>query len=146
MSFLHQGFLQSFPNLTATNHSITSPFDKQYNCIAWAAGESDVWWWPDSMFTAYWPEEAPRTVTLDAFIRAFATKGYTPCEDGRFEHGFEKVALYALNGEPTHAARQTNDGGWSSKLGENHDVSHSLEALIGPVYGVVVQFLKRPLT
>lgn len=146
MSLLHQDFLEAFPNLTATNHSITSPLDRQYNCIAWAAGESDVWWWPDSMFTLYWPDEAPRTVTLGAFIEAFATKGYAPCEDGHFENGLEKVAIYALNGVPTHAARQTNDGNWSSKLGTSYDVSHSLEALTGPKYGVAVQFLKRPLT
>ena len=64
------------------------------------------------------------------------------------EPGFEKVALYAdRNEEVTHAARQTADGSWTSKLGEWEDIAHkSLEALCGdePAYGTVAQILKRP--
>lgn len=126
-----------------TNYYVTSPKDVQYNCIAWAAGENDVWWWPDVMFTRYWPDEAPRLETIDAFVQAFSTKGYYPCEDGSLEKEFEKIALYSLNEKPKHAARQLPDGNWTSKLGEIQDISHTIDALDGPAYGSVVLFLKR---
>jgi len=141
----HPHFLSAFPELKADNHSLTSTQDVQYNCIAWAAGENDVKWWPDNMFIRYWPDEAPRLETIDAFIQAFSTKGYSPCEDGSLEQGFEKIALYALNKTPTHAARQLPDGNWTSKLGDSFDVSHTIGALNGPEYGSVVLFLKRAI-
>jgi hypothetical protein len=61
------------------------------------------------------------------------------------ESGFEKIALYALEGHPKHAARQLPDGAWSSKLGKYIDIAHSLNGLEGTVYGQVVGFLKRRL-
>lgn len=142
---LHLSLKAGFPCMTETNYHVTSPKDVQYNCIAWAAGENDVWWWPDEMFSAHWPEAAPRQVTIEAFIQAFSTKGYSPCEDGNLEQGFEKIALYALKEKPTHAARQLPDGHWTSKLGEIQDVSHTIDALNGPAYGSVVLFLKRAI-
>ncbi|HMD98104.1 MAG TPA: hypothetical protein VKM93_12350 [Terriglobia bacterium] len=36
-----------FPNLNAGNHEITSAASRLYNCIAWAAGDTQRWWWPD---------------------------------------------------------------------------------------------------
>jgi len=145
MLHLDPNLQPAFPKLSATNHLPTSPADIQYNCIAWAASENDVWWWPDPMLVKYWPEDVPRLETLDSFIQAFSTKGYAPCSDGQVESGFEKVALYALNSKPTHAARQLSDGNWTSKLGGHCDISHTLDALDGPAYGSVVQFLKRPI-
>lgn len=97
------------------------------------------------MFTRYWPDDAPRLETIGAFVQAFSTKGYVPCDDGNLEQGFEKIALYTLNGTPTHAARQLPDGNWTSKLGESHDISHTIDALNGPVYGSVAMYLMRPV-
>ena len=142
---LHVSLKIEFPCLTATNYHVTSPKDVQYNCIAWAVGENDVWWWPDDMLYAYWPDTVSRQVTIEAFIQAFSTKGYSPCEDGILEQGFEKVALFALNEKPTHAARQLPDGNWTSKLGEIQDVIHTIDALDGPQYGSVALFLKRAI-
>ena len=142
---LHVILKVEFPCLTETNYHITSPQDVKYNCIAWAAGEDDIWWWPDDMLSAYWPDTVPRQTTLEAFIQAFATKGYSPCKDGTLAQGFEKIALYALSEKPTHAARQLPDGNWTSKLGRNHDIDHTLDALNGPQYGSVAVFLRRAL-
>jgi len=58
---------------------------------------------------------------------------------------FEKVAIYALDGEPTHAARQLSDGTWTSKLGKDIDITHTLRALEGSTYGQVAAYLKRAL-
>ena len=55
------------------------------------------------------------------------------------------MAIYALQGKPTHAARQLGDGRWTSKLGKEVDITHTLVGLEGPVYGQVAAYLRRPL-
>lgn len=112
---------------------MTSPSDRRYNCIAWTAADETRWWWPDPDNVAYWPEKVPREETIEAFVDAYRTLGYSPCADGEHELGHEKVALYALQRVPTHAARQLADGRWSGKLGRSVDIAHSLEALDGPI-------------
>jgi hypothetical protein len=89
----------------------------------------------------------PRDETLQSFVLAFNTLGYTSCDDGKLEHGFEKVAIYADDaGTPTHMARQLLSGIWISKCGGLEDIEHeTLDALEGPIYGTAVQFLKRSL-
>lgn len=133
-----------FPNLRNNNYIITSPKTEDYNCIAWAASDQDNWWWPDEDELYYWPDEAPRENTIEAFIQAYGLMGYVICDNNDLEEGFEKIALYALNGEPTHAARQLNNGNWTSKIGSCEDIEHTLDGLVGNVYGIVAQFLKRP--
>ena len=125
---------------------LTSPRDRRYNCIAWAAGETHRKWWPDKMETDHWPVGVPRRETLDAFEAAFGTLGYTPCDNPELEKGFEKVALYTwAAGTPKHAARQLPDGTWTSKLGREHDIRHELNGVEGRDYGVVKRILKRPV-
>ena len=132
-----------FPLLGPDNHEVTSPETPRYNCIAWAAGDERRWWWPDPDGVAYWPVAAPREETIGAFAAAYGTLGYSPCADASIEPGHEKIAVYALGGPPTHAARQLSDGRWSSKLGSSVDIAHSLEALNGPLYGAAGLFLRR---
>ena len=36
----------SFPRLTPENHCLASPPTLDYNCIAWAAGDTENWWQP----------------------------------------------------------------------------------------------------
>ena len=135
-----------FPHLTPFNHSITSPVSPEYNCIAWAAGDVERWWWPVSGSFAYWPPNIPLQESLDAFIKAFGAIGFTPCGDANVEQGYEKIVLYVdENGKPTHAARQLPNGRWTSKLGKIQDIEHELDGLTGAVYGVVAQVLKRPI-
>ena len=35
---------QGFPRLTPENHRTTSPAAIDYNCVAWAAGDTKNWW------------------------------------------------------------------------------------------------------
>jgi hypothetical protein len=133
-----------FPNLTRLGYRLTSAADVKYKCIAWAADRTDAWWWPDSMGQGHWPENVPREETLPAFVRAFESLGYTPCDSDKLEAGFDKIALYARGGIPTHAARQVGESKWTSKLGEVEDIEHTLEGIAGAFYGVVVQILRRP--
>ena len=135
-----------FPHLTPFNHSITSPVSPDYNCIAWAAGDTERWWWPLAGSFAYWPSNVPVQETLDAFIIAFGTLGFIPCENQNIEHGHEKIAMYVDDtGKPTHAARQLPNGRWTSKLGQGQDIEHELDGLTDSLYGTVVQVLKRPI-
>jgi hypothetical protein len=139
-----------FPNLAKSGYEITSPKSKEYNCIAWAAKEDFQPWWPVPWENSdcYWPENAPKEETLEAFIKAFETMGYRKCADDRLESGYEKVAIYAdENGYPLHMARQLYDGKWTSKLGrEGFDIVHnSLDGLTNSRYGKVAQTLKRKI-
>ncbi|MCK4793650.1 MAG: hypothetical protein KAV87_58515 [Desulfobacteraceae bacterium] len=70
--------------------------------------------------------------------------GYEPCNIGRRESGYEKIVLYALKDQPTHAARQLKNGRWTSKLGKNVDIEHKVRDLEGPRYGKVVAYFRRP--
>lgn len=136
-----------FPNLSRTEYLVTSKQSREYNCFAWAGGESDRWWSPidpDNMY--YWVEGVTAELTMSAFIEAYQTLGYEPCDNSEWEIGFEKIAIYATaDGEPTHAARQLPNGRWTSKLGRWEDIEHELEGLTGEMYGSVQQILKRPI-
>ncbi len=135
------------PNLNDTNGALKSSRDTTYNCIAFAIGDEESWWWPSE--EGYWPDNVPLEVSVQAFIEAFGTRGYVPCLDSSLEPEFEKVALYgriALDGNlrPTHAAKQLPDGRWASKLGPLEDVEHfTLEAVSCPTYGAPVCYLRR---
>jgi hypothetical protein len=136
-----------FPGLTRAGYRITSPQERRYNCIAWAAGEAHQWWWPDPTGRDYWPSSVARSETLAEFRNVFRTLGYTECDLEVQEQGFEKIALFSdLSGSPTHAARQLPTGLWTSKLGELEDIEHELRALEGTEYGLVAQIMKRPIT
>jgi len=134
-----------FPQLTAANSRPTSPYDEGYNCIAWAADDTDRWWEPDPLFQQYWPPSVPREYTLDAYVQAYGLQGYTERSNATVELSKQKVAIYAaINGKPTHAARQLPDGWWASKLGPQIDIEHEFAALDGPAYGTVAVILARP--
>jgi hypothetical protein len=136
-----------FPRLKTW--TTTSEPTRAYNCIAWAADDTTRFWWPPvgSFSTGtYWPPDVPRALTVAAFVKVFAIVGYEPCDNGAHEPGVEKVAIYADGGVVKHAARQLEDGRWTSKLGRGHDITH---ATVGDLetgsYGAVVQYLKRPI-
>jgi hypothetical protein len=130
----------AFPRLTPDNHRITSPATADYNCIAWAAHDTDRWWEPG----VYWPVPAAG-YGAEALEAAFVALGFEPCPDGGPEPGWERVALYGTDPFYTHTARQLPSGVWTSKLGRREDIEHdTAEAVAGGVYGEVFRFLKRP--
>jgi hypothetical protein len=136
-----------FPGLNVAHLRVTSAETTDYNCIAWAAGDAEHWWWPGpEQSGVYWPPRIDRQATLDVFIAAYATLGYEVCATGDFDRRYEKVALFAdSHGVPTHAARQLQNGHWTSKLGPSEDIEHELAGLEGVAYGAVVKFLRRRL-
>ena len=91
-----------FPKLTRENHEITSPATVRYNCIAWAARNTERWWQPG----VFWPVDSSRDDHgIGNVVEAFRSLGYEECDDGTLEAGFEKLALYGSAMMYTHAAR-----------------------------------------
>jgi hypothetical protein len=135
-----------FPHLTPTNHRIIGPATESYNCIGWAAHDSNNWWQPGSQY--YWPWPATEAqCSVDDLVAVFSSLGFAACPDGELETGFEKVAIYARRlSEYTHAARQLPSGQWTSKLGPCELIEHDTpKAVAGGAYGEIAQFMKRPL-
>lgn len=137
-----------FPRLNDGRWSVTSPQDEDYNCIAWAAEDNSHVWWPNER--VYWPIPS-RINTVECFLEAFATLGYVQCSNGKFEIGYQKVALYTdVFRSPKHMARQTLFGQWLSKLGPCEDIMHcKLSQLNGTgpipngIYGAASAYMKR---
>lgn len=142
---------QDHPHLNDQNCAETSGKANRYNCIAWAAGIDTDWWWPDARGIGKWPPSAPRAITMQAFVEAFASLGYKLCYNSTLESGLEKIAIYGRvsksTGEtiPTHAALQLASGEWTSKMGPLEDIQHTTaDDVNGPVYGKPIYYMSRP--
>lgn len=139
-----------FPGLQADKaFQITSEKTRDYNCIAWASGVNTRWEWPplDNISPEedeYWPAGVLNSERLEAFVQNFETKGFVCCDNEAIEPAVQKIALFAKDGICTHASLQLPDGKWTSKLGFLNDISHSLHALEGELYGSVACIMKRP--
>jgi hypothetical protein len=129
---------KTFPYLASGDYKITSPPTCIYNCIAWAANNDTMWWWPDPQDIYFWPTGILREVSLRAFILAFESRGYSICDNQDLEEGYEKIAIFTdASNNPTHAARQLNSGKWTSKLGGLEDIEHELDGVSGELYGKI---------
>ena len=138
------------PGLAKSDYIVTSEATSAYNCIAWVVGETERWWDPFNP-KRYWPPGVPRDDSVEAVAACLATAGFSICEHGRPEPDTEKLALYADDEGFTHVARQLESGRWTSKLGEDVDVEHDLNALTTSAnrtgywrYGEVAAYMSRP--
>ena len=94
---------EKFPGLSESGYTVSSPVSTDYNCIAWAAGDTKTWWWPlPETEEVYWPSGVTRAETITAFREAFTLLRYIECSSDDLEPGFEKVALFTFN-EPGSA-------------------------------------------
>jgi hypothetical protein len=154
--------IEFFPGLAKDPHfKITSPWTYDYNCIAWAAGTDNQWFWPfredengniisndeyDDDDYIYWPTNLAKNKKVETFSKLFETFGYSSCLDSTFEPGYTKIALFAIDGEVTHAARQLDNGLWTSKLGPLNDIQHGTpEVIEGNFYGKVATYMKKKI-
>jgi hypothetical protein len=134
-----------FPDLKASGYQETSPIDQRYNCIAWAAGHQDRWW--ESAPGYFWPVRASHDAAVTTLVKMFESLGFKACDDESLELGVEKVAIYSLGSDYTHAARQLPTGRWASKIGALQDIEHdTLDGLVGAEYGAIDSIMKRPTT
>lgn len=145
MSKANENIESAFPGLRkAGAYRITSDATPNYNCVGWAAGRTDQFWWPVGSY--YWPPNITRAVNVESFTQAFATLGFLACDSNELEDGVEKVAIYLGNdGKPTHMSWQLASGSWSSKLGSGNDIRHkSIDGVEGDRYGKASVILSRP--
>jgi len=137
----------NFPNLTAGTFTQTSPFDRTYNCIAWALErDTSQWWQPGGPAPYYWPvPTAPRTLALSVYFEGFEAVGYRSCQLRAGLPGWQIIAIYSDQGRDfLHVAALVRGSTWSSKLGRNIDISHaSLHTLEDGDYGKVTHFMRR---
>ena len=143
-------FERWWPNLRRTGYTVTDEASNDYNCFAWSIHRTDFWFAPDPEMNkvgkVFWPSEIPREYTLEAFIQAYATFGFTVCDNTELEFGFEKVVIYGNSSTPEHAARQLPNARWTSKIGEYEVIEHDLNAFDGGKYfGNIIAILKRPI-
>lgn len=142
-----------FENISPKDFACKSDRDGKYNCIAWALGKTNKFWWPlDEPHSNYWwpdglPKALPDEETVAHFVEAFATEGYRRCRSGRLSRRYEKIVLFVDgNNKPTHAARLLPTGVWTSKLGEDEDIEHkTLRCIEGSAYGRAKLFFKKKI-
>jgi hypothetical protein len=150
-----------FPKLKDDNNfEIIGGEDPNYNCIAWVAFYDNVWWEPlpeDQRSIVLdgvcydWPLGAANDKKLTTLIEIFIDRHYVECNNGDYEEGYRKIALYSIGDEYTHGARQIcvgkDKGRWTSKIGQSFLITHSIpELLENPTYGQVKQYLKIQLS
>jgi hypothetical protein len=134
----------AFPAIVGTSYSEESPVTDIYNCIAFAFGDHENWWWPRQRYGNYWPPGFSVSDSVDVLMAIFEVHGYSECDNPEFEEGFEKVAIYSVDLRIKHAARQLRSGRWTSKLGDQEDIEHEkAEHLNSLTYGSATHFLKR---
>jgi len=144
-----EGYCQLKPEGYNQDPSSISSQTEQYNCIAFALGETQKPWWPSKRLKDdyEWPSHLVREEegkeTLQNFIRVFETKGYRVCRSGTLMRGIEKVAIFAdLFRRPTHAARQLESGVWKSKCGDYEDIEH-YDVNFCSAYGTAAIYMHR---
>jgi hypothetical protein len=141
----------ALPRLTKKNHTVTSDYDRQYNCIAYAADVTSRKYWPGFHPDYYWPSHLTNVESVEAFIELYSSLGYelvTGPTAAKFEVGFERIAIYVspITGKPTHAAKQTGPSTWASKLGDSYDIEHTTEAAVADgLYGQPAVYLRRKM-
>ncbi len=135
---------QDCPGLALGGYEIRSAADPKYNCVSFAVGDLERFWYDAGVSGYYWPPGVPSADTLEGWTKLFEVHGYTESHDDSLEPDFEKVAIYASEDGPEHVARQKASGMWTSKMGKGHDIDHpNLECLEGATMGKVVKIMKR---
>ena len=138
--------LIDFPPLRITGnfHQNSNP-DARYNCIGWALGLNDLFVASDNVPWHWWPSGISRDFSENSLLECFKCFGFLECDDATIEPSFDKVALYSLNGQWTHAARVIDVDRYHSKFGYNVDGFHKSGNVLSTKYGTVYKFMKRPL-
>lgn len=133
------------PRLKGTDWRITSRPAKRYNCIAWAAGDTQKRW--DLGKGNHWPRGVEPKYRFACLVQAYIAVGFSVCstaEGNEFDDAFETVVLYERSGAWEHAAKLLRNGMWSSKLGDFEDIEHPTpEAVGGTDYGEPLIYMRR---
>lgn len=134
--------LERWPSLRDGSFVYMSDFTINYNCAAWVVHETER---RIDSYGYWWPDDVPVAHTAESYAEVYRKHfGFENCEDGSFETGIEKIAIFSdANKLFTHAARQKENGIWTSKMGDCEDIDHGLDVVAGGWYGQPVLFLKK---
>ncbi len=125
----------NFPNIK--RWSVTGQSTTRYNCIEWSLCKENEWVW--KQVDQFGDKDG--TVEVSDFDEFYKRNGFTPCgttsSECKPECKKRKVALFCKDGKPKHAAKETQDDWWESKLGRSIKIIHRLPQLEGGAYGNV---------
>lgn len=125
---------------------VNSPETFSYNCIAWAMGMNDRWVDHELVPWHWWPNGVQRNKSEQALKDAFAALGFEETTNPDYEIGFDKVALYSINNEWTHAAKVVDSITYHSKFGALNDAFHSgLNNTLSIGYGNIYSYMRRTI-
>lgn len=117
----------------------------KFNCVAYTLDFYEDWVWTNEKT---WPHnKIPRDSGIGGFRSLYQLHGYIECNTSDLEDGYEKIAFYSKNGEPTHASKQFGKM-WRSKLGISYIIEHELDWLCGygdDEYGEIEFIMKRKI-
>ncbi len=119
-----QHLRQEFPQMTQNNTLRIGPPTNQYNCMAWSVGVTNAWLWPGAnKFKEFYTQYGAHLVANGGIV-AF---GFALLD---MKHGATNLQI------PNYGRH------WTSKLGVNPLVLHSLDALSGSgsIYGDPLQY------
>jgi hypothetical protein len=142
---------ERFPKLRPGLYRVKSPRDAKYNCFAFAANDTQHIWeytGPGRLGGYFWPAEV-KGESLEDFVRVYELLGFQVCDAAELEPDVVKIAIYVdRTASTSHAARQTRQGTWKSKLGiRGKDIEHAslelLEGDEGDEYGRVAKLMKK---
>ena len=81
---------------------------------------------------------------MESLKEPFAGLGYEECDGNDAEGSHQRVVLYEVQDEMKHAAVQTPDGRWRSKMGQGPVIEHDTpESLSHGIYGRPTTFMRR---
>lgn len=78
-----------FPNLWGGGYAVIGPPSDQYNCIAYAAGDTSQHWEDDNL-NSYWHPDAKRGPTTADLAVLFRKLGFKKCGGPRLEQNIKK--------------------------------------------------------
>ena len=136
--------LKDFPRLLNDGNfrQISAP-TPSYNCIGWALGLDNLFVSPDNVPWHWWPYQNGDLSSEQALIDCFRYFAFDICEENDNDPGYDKVALYSLTGNWTHAAKVLDANVYYSKFGSNIDGYHSSGHWLSSKYGTVYKFMRR---
>ena len=129
-----------FPNIIGKSFKITKS-NFNFNCVAFTLDIFNDYMWVTEKI---WPKQLPRKLNIESFKLLYELYGYKECFDDSYDKAFDKIAFYAKNNQPLHAAKQFGNI-WKSKI-SNLIVEHELDWLSGnsyDSYGDIVFIMKR---
>lgn len=125
------------------NFKLLSPFSFQYNCIAFAMGMTDRWVDHSNIPWHWWPP-VEKGSSVEHLKNAFQYFGFEECGmNDEIDDLYDKVALYHIANQWTHAARVVAAGVYHSKFGESFDGRHSSGNVLQAQYGNVCIIMRR---